>query len=244
MIFAALLAGFPSLKAQQNTGEIRVGVVAGVDPATKKNRAKAEASATTTFPKGSYTLALVRELSNEEKLIAPVDAGTIAKKVARELEQQGFTRARPPGKPDYVITVDYGRGYPPNPYTDEDANGNRTITDNLSDTRSIGSVRHHKTYVGLEEKIQRASYEKLFIRMTAWKYPDDPKEKPTRLWRTLMNVDDPDHRDLTIVAEAMLAAGGPFFNQETKIDEAEITQPLPDGKVDIGESVEVAPVKK
>jgi hypothetical protein len=230
------------VKGQQNTGDTRVGVIAGIDETVKKARLKNPAAFTEKQLKGSYTLALVRELPNldGEKFAVPVDAEVIARKVGKELDRQGFWRAKPPQPPDFVITVDYGRGTLPNPYTGTPGEP----VDNLSDTHAIGMLRQHKTYVGLEEKIQRAGYEKLFIRMTAWKYPASPKDKPKRIWRTLMTVDDPDHRDLGVVADVMLAAGGAFFNQATAIEETEVTKPLPDGKVRIGEAVEVAPAKK
>lgn len=229
-------------RGQQNTGDTRVGVIAGIDETVKKARLKNPAAFTEKQLKGSYTLALVRELPNldGEKFAVPVDAEVIAKKVAKELDRQGFWRAKPPLTPDFVITVDYGRGTLPNPYTGTSGEP----VDNLSDTRAIGMLRQHKNYVGLEEKIQRAGQEKLFIRMTAWKYPTSPKDKPKRIWRTLMSVDDPDHRDLSVAADVMLAAGGAFFNQATEIEEAEVMKPLSDGKVHIGEAVEVTPTKK
>lgn len=235
-------SGLPLVRGQQNTGETRVGVIAGIDDTVKKARLKNPAAFTEKQLKGSYTLALVRELPNldGEKFAVPVDAEVIAGKVAKELDHQGFWRAKPSQTPDFVITVDYGRGTLPNPYTGTSGEP----VDNLFDTHAIGMLRQHKTYVGLEEKIQRAGYEKLFIRITAWKYPASPKDKPKRIWRTLMSVDDPDHRDLGVVAEVMLAAGGAFFNQATDIEEAEVVKPLPNGNVHIGESVEVAPAKK
>jgi hypothetical protein len=242
LVLGVVSLSLPLVKGQQNAGETRVGVIAGIDETVKKARLKNPAAFSEKQLKGSYTLALVRELPNldGEKFAVPVDAEAIARKVAKELDHQGFWRAKPPQTPDFVITVDYGRGTLPNPYTGTSGEP----VDNLSDTQAIGMLRQHKNYVGLEEKIQRAGQEKLFIRMTAWKYPTSPKDKPKRIWRTLMSVDDPDHRDLGVVADVMLAAGGAFFNQATEIEEAEITKPLSDGKVHIGEAVEVAPTKK
>lgn len=229
-------------RGQQNTGDTRVGVIAGIDETVKKARLKNPAAFSEKQLKGSYTLALVRELPNldGEKFAVPVDAEVIARKVATELDRQGFWRAKPPQTPDFVIIVDYGRGTLPNPYTGTAGEP----VDNLSDTRAMGQLRLHKNYVGLEEKIQRAGQEKLFIRITAWKYPASPRDKPKRIWRTLMSVDDPDHRDLGGVADVMLAAGGAFFNQATENEEIEVTKPRPDGTVRIGEAVEVAPAKK
>ena len=243
--FAVLSAGLvllAGLRAQQNTGETQVGVIAGIDETVKKDRLKNPAAYTDKQLKGAYTLALVQELPNldGEKLAVPVDAEVIAVKVAKELDRQGFWRAKPPQKPLFVITVDYGRGTLANPHVA--ALGDPV--DNLSDTAALGTLRMHKNYVGLEEKIQRGGQEKLFIRVTAWKYPASPKDKPQRVWRTLMTVDDPEHRDLGVMADVMLSAGGAFFNQATELEGAEITKPLPNGNVRVGEAVEVAPAKK
>jgi hypothetical protein len=87
---------------------------------------------------------------------------------------------------------------------------------------------------GYEAKLQKAAYEKLFIRITAWEYPPTPKSKPKMLWKTIMVVDDPDHRDLNNVAAAMFAAGGPWFDKLHRKPEVEVRKPLPDGHVKVG----------
>jgi len=88
---------------------------------------------------------------------------------------------------------------------------------------------------GYEAKLQKAGFEKLFIRITAWEYPAGPKIRPKMLWKTIMVVDDPDHRDLNVVAAAMLAAGGPYFDKAHREPEVEVHKPLPDGRVNVGE---------
>ena len=87
---------------------------------------------------------------------------------------------------------------------------------------------------GYEAKLQKAGYEKLFIRITAWEYPADAKAKPKMLWKTIMVVDDPDHRDLNAVVPAMLAAGGPYFDKVSKDREVEVHKPLLNGQVNVG----------
>ncbi len=96
---------------------------------------------------------------------------------------------------------------------------------------------------GMEAKIQKASYEKLFIEVKAWKYPTDSSEKPRVMWTTLMNVDDPDHRDLNGIFKEMLAAGAPYFDRAVDEAEVDVYKPLPEGNVKVGTAVEVAPVK-
>ena len=90
---------------------------------------------------------------------------------------------------------------------------------------------------GYQAKLQKASYEKLYIRITAWAYPTKNKTRAEMLWKTIMVVDDPDHRDLNAVAAKMLEAGAPFFDKEIKDPEADIFKPLPTGHVNVGTPV-------
>ena len=95
---------------------------------------------------------------------------------------------------------------------------------------------------GFEAKLQKADGEKLFIRDTAWEYPAKAKAKSRMLWKTIMVVDDPDHRDLNAVAQKMFEAGVPFFDRQIQDREATIYKPLPDGHVNVG-TPEVVPTK-
>jgi len=88
---------------------------------------------------------------------------------------------------------------------------------------------------GFEAKLQKATFEKLFIRITAWQFPkrgEDPE--PLMLWKTIMVVDDPDHRDLNTVAGAMIAAGAPYFDKEIREPEVDVMKPLPATHVNVG----------
>ena len=96
---------------------------------------------------------------------------------------------------------------------------------------------------GYEAKLQKASYEKLYLRVIAWEYPRQPKAKAKMLWKTTMVVDDPDHRDLNAIAQKMFEAGAPYFDREIRDPEVEVYQPLPDGRVNVG-TPEVVPAKK
>ena len=54
------------------------------------------------------------------------------------------------------------------------------------------------------------------------------------LWMTTMVVDDPDHRDLNIIAPEMLAAGGRFFGREIRDKEVVVRAPVREGQVNVG----------
>ena len=96
---------------------------------------------------------------------------------------------------------------------------------------------------GYEAKLQKAAYEKLFIRITAFEYPKGPKDKPHMLWKTIVVVDDPDHRDLNQMAQAMLEAAGPYFDKMHRAPEVELRRKIPDGHVKVGQPVIREPLK-
>ena len=87
---------------------------------------------------------------------------------------------------------------------------------------------------GHEANLQKASFEKLFIRVTAWEYPRKSAKKPHMLWKTIMAVDDPANRDLNVVAATMLHAGAPYFDKLPRHREVLVNTNIPDSKVDVG----------
>ena len=87
---------------------------------------------------------------------------------------------------------------------------------------------------GHEANLQKASFEKLFIRVTAWETPKGKDSHPRMLWKTIMVVDDPDHRDLNEVAATMLHAGAPMFDKLTKKKEEFVNTTLQEGHVKLG----------
>ena len=94
---------------------------------------------------------------------------------------------------------------------------------------------------GYEAKIQKAAAEKLYVRVTGWKYPADPKAKARMLWQTTMVVNDPDRWNLNAVAGGMLAAGAPYFDREIAEHELEVSPPVPEGHVNLGAPEVVQP---
>jgi hypothetical protein len=59
------------------------------------------------------------------------------------------------------------------------------------------------------------------------------------MWTTLMNVDDPDHRDLNGIYKEMFAAGAPYFDRAVEEAEVDVYKPLPEGNVKVGTPTEV-----
>jgi len=61
---------------------------------------------------------------------------------------------------------------------------------------------------------------------------------------TTMNVDDPDHVDLNVVAAKMLAAGAPYFDKPiAREHDPVINTALPDGHVNVGRPEVISPPK-
>lgn len=222
------------LLAQQNTGELDVGVRTQVDPDAKFEK-KIKAQMPAPRPR-LYAILQVQLRSNDQPLIRPVDPEMIAREIAQQLDAQGFRRTQPKQKPEIVITAEYGRGLLSNPYLNGDQVLENPETGMASVTASgLGFLQlmRQKT-VGYEGKLQKASYEKLYIEVKAWKYPSSPLEKPRVMWVALMNVDDPDNRDLNAICRDMLAAGGPYFDRVVEGPEVDVFKPLAEGTVRVG----------
>ncbi len=229
---------FSSLRAPQNTGELDVGVRTIIEPDAKFDK-KVKGKPVPPRPR-LYAMLQVQQRTSFDKLVKPVDAEMMALEVARQLDLQGFKRVQPKQKPEIVITAEYGRGMLPNPYMGDPAiesldNGVPTVTHGADALKQLMRQRAP----GFEAKLQKASYEKLFIEVKAWKYPASPGEKPRVMWVALMNVDDPDHRDLNGVFKEMLAAGAPYFDSQVEGEEVDVFKPLPEGNVKVGTPTEV-----
>ena len=194
-----------------------------------------------------YGIAKVEEIKADQKLAKPVNEGELVTLVLNELDRNGFREFRQGEKPDILLTVSYGRAELQNPYIrdqGETAGDNRAggFTGATNDsgaptvviTGAFAQQLIDERTPGYEAKLQKAAAEKLYIRITAWEYPSGPKGKPRMLWKTVMAVDDPDHRDLNAIAAKMLEAGAPFFDKEIREPEATIFKPLPEGHVNVG----------
>ena len=144
-----------------------------------------------------------------------------------QFTQDGISLGADGSLPSATIGQSRGSGGQ-GPQTSDSAPLTQTITG--ASPMQLFDERTH----GYEAKLQKAGYEKLFIRITAWQYPESPKSKAKMLWKTIMVVDDPDHRDLNAVAAAMLAAGGPYFDKVPQEREVEVHKPLPTTQVNVG----------
>jgi hypothetical protein len=232
---AALLWLSPLARAQENTTPLEIGVRSGIDLDEHHKRKKDVAYAKDISRHASvYLLASVSPHPSIGALVSEVNAIAIAKELDRQLQLQGFRPVGPGEKPMIVITVEYGRGWLPNPYSDNDmGKAHNNLTD--SDKFHPWPLREIFPSIGEEMKRQKADQEKLIIQVRAWRYTPNPKEKPQMLWMTTMNVDDPDHRDLNEIYEKMLAAAAPHFDQPIDHDhEVIVHERVPEGHVTVG----------
>lgn len=196
-----------------------------------------------------YGIVSVQHVTGESKLIKPVNEGAIMEALSQELNAHGFSLFQPGQNPEILLTVYYGRGFVHNPYL---TGGGRTETPagaspvgsggsngSLGPAPSLSVTGVPTSFFkalqpGYEAKTQKARYEKLYIRVSAWQYPTDPKARVKQLWNATMVVDDPDHRDLNAVAAKMLEAGAPYFDKEIAEEEVDVYKPLPEGHVQVG----------
>lgn len=236
LVALGALFSWPTYLVRAEVTELRVGVRASVDYTGMKKPTDEQLQQAKTHQR-VYVIAQVKEMEapgKSDKLVKPVNQLALANELRKTLAKNGYVEASAQGpKPEIVLLVDYGRGWLPNIYL-----GEATQTDSIAGIStyvpSFKQLMDQKT-PGYEEKIQRAGYEKLVIVVTAFKYPSGPKEKPQRLWKTIMHVDDPDHRDLNVMMTEMFNAGGAFFGQLNE-KEAEVWKPLPEGRVILGET--------
>ena len=239
-------------RAQENQLEVDVRPTVVDKTAMWAHQTKAPGEGGHSKIYGIYSVQLVQ---SDQKLVKPVDETQILQLLSEELNKNGFHLYAPGQKPEILLTVSYGRGEVHNPYFRDQgetggdaraggaggfANDSGATTDVINGAFAQ-QLMDEKT-PGFEAKLQKAGFEKLFIRVTAFAYPTEKKAKLKMLWKTIMVVDDPDHRDLNAIAAKMLEAAAPFFDKEIKDREATVFKPLPDGHVNVG-APEVVPAK-
>ncbi len=196
-------------------------------------------------PQGrNYILLSAQQIDSTYRLIKPVDEAALMARLVQVLGEHGFREASAERKPELLLTVQYGRGWLPNPFLQD--NAVTTATNDapvvgtgsiyLMPSREIRSDSHlmDKMTPGFEAKAQKAAYEKLFIHVVAWEYPTDGKAKARMIWQTTMVADDPDHRDLNLMAGKMLGVGAPYFGHGTKQPEVEVQTPDARAQVYVG----------
>lgn len=216
-------------------GELEIDVRAAI--IDKPEKGSKEAKANKPIEHGKiYGLLAVEEVKALEKLVKPIDEAKLVGEVRQELAKQGFQRVARGQRPQILLTIQYGRTQISNPYFGKTQSEEGVVGEGNRRTLTPGDIpaAYNLAKAGGQAKAQKAEYEKLCIRITAWENSSDPKAKAKRLWNTLMIVDDPDHRDLNVLSAKMLAAGAPYFGKDVEEPELEFFGPLPEGSVKIG----------
>lgn len=240
LVALALTIFLPVTFLRAEVNELRVTARPTVEYAGRKPPSDAELQQARVHQR-IYVLAHLEEVKSFEKLVKPVNEPALAAQLRKALSANGYIEAAAHGpKPEIVLSVYYGRGWPPNIYLGaaqlipNKLDGPDTYNLDVPTAKDVAT----SSGPGHDEKAARASYEKLMILVLAVKYPSHPLkpgQNPERLWKTLIYVDDPDHRDLNAVMPEMLATGGAFFGQHIDQMEAETWKPLPEGRVILGE---------
>lgn len=169
-------------------------------------------------------------------MVKPVDEALLRKVLVAQLAKQGFRELTANEKPDILLTVVYGRGFLENPYMEGQVVDENGVV-NIANIDAGSQVVKSKSVV-YQGKLQSARLEKLFIRVTAWAYPDPAKakQKPKVLWKTTVLIDEPAHRDLNQFLDKMLAAAAGYFDHPIAEEEAIIDTSLPEGYVRVGDT--------
>lgn len=195
-----------------------------------------------------YAIVAISESPSDEKLVRPVDEDKLLAILRVELTKRGFVEITPKQQPEILLTVTYGRGLLRNPYQDDSMVNDSSAPPVVTITGAFPTQLIRQKEKDFEEKLQNANFEKLFIRVTAWKFPEraqgeptEKKIKPYQLWKTIVVTDDPANRDLNQFLEKMLAAGANFFDREIAKEEAEIVDTLPEGTVTVGDITVLKP---
>ena len=188
-----------------------------------------------------YGIASVTDASGAGSLIRKVKEGEVLKHLREELTRRGFHEITAGEEPGIVLTVFYGRGFLRNPYLNDVMYNETTDPPTATILGGMPTQLLRQKEFGFEERLQKANFEKLFIRVTAWEYhepgartPKGKKIKPRELWKTDMIVDDPANRDLNLFIKEMFAAGGPWFDREMDKEEVTVSTDIPEGKVILG----------
>ena len=234
-ILVSVLLLAPAARAQQGSNDVDIAVRSGIDTDEAAKRRKDPAyDGDVSQHANHFLLASVSPHPSILPLVKPVDAIAIAKELTRLLVTLGFHAVGPDELPQIVITVEYGRGWLPNPYSDDNQGRERN---NLTDSDPLSAWPLHEIFFSLASEMKRQSLdqEKLIIQIKAWRYTPDPKKKPPLLWKTTMFVDDPENRDLNELYQKMLAAGAPHFDRPiAREHEVVINTAMPVGHVNVG----------
>ena len=196
-----------------------------------------------------YLIASLKESPSARKLVRAVDEAGLLAQLRRELNAQGFRESTAAEAPEVVLTLLYGRGHVRNPYLanidGDEFSGSLAPTPMESALAAAVDPRlYDKRGWGFyEQKLLAAQKEKLFIRVTAWKFPGDRKEKPAALWKTTMVVDEPEQRDLNELYPQMLAAGVRYFDRVIKQEEGTVPASVPAGRVILGPLIILPPAE-
>ncbi|MDB6095032.1 MAG: hypothetical protein JWM32_2594 [Verrucomicrobia bacterium] len=224
--------------------EVDIRVRSGIDDAEKKKRDREAAYGQDLNQHARvFLLGSVKEVIGQVKLPHAVDARDIARELKRVLLAQGFREVATGGKPEFVVTAEYGVGNLPNPFRDElvdKQNDTIKVVSNLSDSTVIGFNDYDA--FRLDEKRTLADQQQLIIQVRAWKYPPpaDPKAKPMMLWMTTMHVVDSPELDLNLLYPKLLASGAPFFDRHIERErEVVVETSVPVGTVTLGNPIVV-----
>ena len=190
----------------------------------------------------TYAVISFDQVKSDSPLARAVNQGSLYREFQKALATHGFHEPAPGAKPAILLTVLYGRGWLHNPYLDKEVETASADFGVPTYTASVEQLIRERTTPGYADKTISANAEKLFIAVIAWQFPANPKDKPQKIWRTVMIADDPD-QDLNLISDKMLAAGAGYFDHPIEQEEVTISSKVADGHVEVGTPTVVEPPK-
>jgi len=190
----------------------------------------------------TYAVISFDQVKSDSPLARAVNQVALYREFQKALATHGFHEPAPGAQPAVLLTVLYGRGWLHNPYLDQEVETASSDFGVPTYTASVEQLIRERSTPGYADKTISANAEKLFIAVIAWKFPASPKDKPQKIWRTVMIADDPD-QDLNLIADKLLAAGAGYFDHPIEQEEVTISSRVATGHVEVGTPTVVDPAK-
>ena len=153
-LLLAGLASAVSMGAEASSDRLDIGVRSGIDlKEFHKRKGDLDYARDISKHANVYLLASVSPHPSVAGLVKEVNAIAIAHELDRQLQAHGFRPVEPDQTPQIVITVEYGRGWLPNPYLDDAA---APDLNNLTDSDRLMPPWHLKEiFFSLNEENKR-----------------------------------------------------------------------------------------
>ncbi len=244
LVLAAAIC--PRLKAAETKDTIDITLRSTSERPIRPNVGPSATEHSKLYVIGGIRAAYLMPTDTSTPLAIPVNEDELRGQFKSILAEYGFHEITWGKTADIVLNLIYGRSQMRNPYaskTIEVDAGTLGLRGVKVVSSSSDELLRERSDPGFYQRLQKADSEKLFMIITAWENPGfNPKarKEPVQLWQTVVYVDNPD-ANLNVLAGAMLAAAGNYFDRRMTEEETTVVRPVPNGQAVAGTPVEVEP---